>query len=117
MPEPIDALRHTPPRHLKLVAIDRPITTLCVAVPLAIYVLAMFTLYAQLTRTFDPFHLLLILLSAAVLGAGVVMVAAGAPLVWSLLVVALTPWVTVVGYETVGHRHNEDVLASLEVDD
>ena len=42
------------------------------------------------------------------------MSAAGASLVWSLLVVALTPWVTVVGYETVGHRHNEDVLAHLE---
>jgi hypothetical protein len=43
----------------------------------------------------------------------VVMVAAGAPLTWSLLVVALTPWVTVAGYEAVGYRHNEDVLASL----
>ena len=48
-----------------------------------------------------------------VLGAGVAMVASGASLTWSLLVVALTPWVTVVGYETVGHRHNERVLAEL----
>ncbi len=32
---------------------------------------------------------------------------------WSLVVVALTPWVTVVGYEAVGHRHNEDVLEHL----
>ena len=31
-----------------------------------------------------------------------------------IAVVALTPWVTVLGYETVGHRHNEQVLAALE---
>jgi hypothetical protein len=42
-----------------------------------------------------------------------VMVALGASLAWSLMVVALTPWVTVVGYEAIGHRHNEQVLASL----
>ena len=28
-------------------------------------------------------------------------------------VLALAPWVTVVGYETVGHRHNAEVLAAL----
>ncbi len=88
-------------------------TVVAVAVPLAIYVLLTFLVYGILTRTFDPFHLLLIVLSAVVLGAGIVMVAAGASLVWSLLVVALTPWVTVVGYERVGHRHNEKILASL----
>ena len=88
-------------------------TLVAVAVPLAIYVALLYTLYAVLTRTFDPFHVVLIALSAVVLGAGVIMVAAGASLTWSLLVVALTPWVTVVGYETVGHRHNAEVLAGL----
>jgi low temperature requirement protein LtrA len=88
-------------------------TVLAVVVPLAAYLVIMFLLYAQLTHTVDPFHLLLILGSAIVLGVGVALVVAGVPLAWSLVVVALTPWVTVVGYETVGHRHNEDVLASL----
>ncbi len=88
-------------------------TTLTVVVPLAAYVALMYLLYAQLTRTVDPFHLVLVLGSAVVLGVGVLMVAAGAPLTWSLLVVALTPWVTVVGYEAVGHRHNEQVLDAL----
>ncbi|GAA4748986.1 low temperature requirement protein A [Nocardioides endophyticus] len=88
-------------------------TVLTVVVPLAAYVGLLYALYALLTRTFDPFHLLLVLGSAAVLAVGVAMVAAGASLTWSLLVVALTPWVTVVGYETIGHRHNEDVLSSL----
>jgi hypothetical protein len=51
-----------------------------------------------------------------VLGVGVAMAAVGASMVWCALVLALTPWVTVVGYEAVGHRHNEHVLASLEPD-
>jgi hypothetical protein len=41
------------------------------------------------------------------------MAAADVALEWCLLVLALVPWVTVIGYETVGHRHNEEVLAGL----
>ena len=41
----------------------------------------------------------------------VVLAAAGVDMVWCLAVLALAPWVTVVGYETVGHRHNAEVLA------
>ncbi|KQW47729.1 hypothetical protein ASC77_14970 [Nocardioides sp. Root1257] len=96
--------------HSKL---DDTETVLAFAVPLAVYVGLLLVLYALLTRTFDPFHVVLFLISTVVLAAGVVLVASGASLTWSLLVVALTPWVTVVGYETVGHRHNEEVLAGL----
>ncbi len=88
-------------------------TVWSVAIPLAVFVVALYTLYAQLTRTLDPFHLLLVAGSVAVLAAGVAMAAAGARMVWCVLVLALTPWVSVVGYEAVGHRHNERVLASL----
>jgi low temperature requirement protein LtrA len=88
-------------------------TVLTVVIPLGAYVGLLYALYALLTRTLAPFHLLLVLGSAAVLAVGVAMVASGASLTWSLLVVALTPWVTVVGYETVGYRHNEDVMSSL----
>lgn len=88
-------------------------TVLTVAVPLGVFVGLLFSLYALLTQTLDPFHLLLVAGSAVVLVAGVLLVASGASLTWSLLVVALTPWVTVVGYETIGHRHNEEVIAGL----
>ncbi|MGY1620214.1 low temperature requirement protein A [Geodermatophilus sp. SYSU D00691] len=88
-------------------------TVLSVAVPVAVYVLAGYALYDQLTRSFDPFHLLLLAGSALVVGVALAMAAAGAPLVWCLAVLALTPWVTVVGYETIGHRHEERVLARL----
>jgi low temperature requirement protein LtrA len=93
--------------------VARTTTVLAVAVPLAAYVLLMYLLYAQITRTADPFHLLLIAGSAVVIAASVALSAAGVDLVWCLLVLAVTPWVTVVGYETVGHRHNEEVLESL----
>ena len=43
----------------------------------------------------------------------VVLAVAGVSLAVCLLVLALGPWVTVVGYELRGHRHNEEVLAAL----
>ncbi len=88
-----------------------PGTLLTVAVPLAIYVLAFYALYARLVRAYDPFHPLLRAVSVGVLAASVVLAVAGAPGVWCLVVLALTPWVTVVGYETVGHRHGDQVMA------
>jgi hypothetical protein len=88
-------------------------TVWSVAIPLGVFALALYGLYAQITRTRDPFHLLLIAATLVVLAAGVVMAGSGVSMVWCVLVLALTPWVSVVGYETVGHRHNERVLESL----
>jgi len=88
-------------------------TVLTVAVPLAIYIVGIFVMYAALTRSFDPFHLLLLAGSAALVVAPVVMAEAGVALEWCLAVLALAPWVTVAGYEARGHVHNERVLATL----
>lgn len=90
-------------------------TVLALAVPLGGGIALLYVLYAVLTLSLDRFHLPLVAISALVLAAGVVLVAAGAPLTWSLLVVGLTPWVTVMGYEAVGHRRHEGVLADLDV--
>jgi low temperature requirement protein LtrA len=94
----------------KLDVLDTLLTT---AIPLAIYVLGIFVLYAYLTGTIDPFHYVLAALSAVPLGASVAMAGAGVSIEWCLLVLALVPWVGVVGYELVGHRHNAQVLADL----
>jgi low temperature requirement protein LtrA len=94
--------------------LDATWTVMTVAIPLAIYVLCLYLLYAQISRTLDPFHLLLIGLSAVILVISVVIAWAGLDMVWALAVLALVPWVTVVGYETVGHRHNAEVLAALD---
>ncbi|TFV77689.1 low temperature requirement protein A [Blastococcus sp. CT_GayMR19] len=88
-------------------------TVLTVAIPVALYVVTICVLYYQLSRVFDPFHLLLLAGTAVVVLASIGMAAAGTPMVWCLAVLALTPWVTVVGYETVGYRHGEESVARL----
>jgi low temperature requirement protein LtrA len=88
-------------------------TLLTTAIPLAIYVLAVYLLYVYLSRTVDRLHFLLIGASAVLLGASLAMAAADVSIEWCLLVLSLVPWVTVIGYETVGHRHNAQVIADL----
>jgi low temperature requirement protein LtrA len=89
-------------------------TLLAVAVPVAVYAACLYLLYAQITHTLDPFHLVLIAGTAALVLLPVGLAASGVDMVWCLAVLALAPWVTVVGYETVGHRHNAEVLAAIE---
>ena len=67
----------------------------------------------MLTRSVDPFHAWLIAGSVLVMVAAPVLSAAGLGLAWSLLVLAATPWVSVVGYELRSHGHNAEVLADL----
>ena len=90
-------------------------TVLCTVVPVAIYVLALYVLYASFTRHLDPFHLSLLAGSAAFLGLSVALAAVGAGVASCLLVLMLTPFVTVVGYETLGHRHVEEALGRLGI--
>jgi low temperature requirement protein LtrA len=94
-------------------ALGATATVLTVAVPLAVYLIGLYLLYAQITRTMDAFHLVLIAITVVVLVGAVLLSAAGLDLTWCLLLLSLAPLVTVVGYETVGHRHNERVLDSL----
>jgi low temperature requirement protein LtrA len=94
----------------KLDVLDTLLTTV---IPVAVYVLGIYLLYAYLTHTVDPFHFLLLALSAVLLGASVALAAAGVAIEWCLLVLSLAPWVTVAGYELVGHRHNEKVIERL----
>ena len=88
-------------------------TVLCVVVPVAVYVLGIFVLYAWLTRTIDGFHLWLLAGSAVLLAAPVPMASGGIDIAWCLLVLCLSPWVVVVGYELRGHQHNARVVEQL----
>jgi low temperature requirement protein LtrA len=94
--------------HSKLGSVE---TVLSVAVPVGGYIMSVYILYAWLVRTVDPFHLLLLALTAVVLGVAVWLAAAGISMANCLLVVTVAPMVTVVGYETLGHRHAADHLA------
>jgi low temperature requirement protein LtrA len=88
-------------------------TVLSVAVPVSVFVLALFGLYTALMRQRDPFHLALLVGTAAVLVLAVVLAEAGVSMAVCLVVLALAPVVTVVGFETIGHRHQRAALARL----
>jgi len=62
-----------------------------------VYVGTFYALFAVLSRAHDRFHVVLAGVSAVFVVASVALAAAGARLVWCLLVLAATPWVTVVG--------------------
>src|SRR5829696_6155612 len=62
--------------------LDSTGTVLTVAVPVGLYVFSIYALYYQLSRVFDPFHLLLLAGTALVAVASVAMATAGAPMVW-----------------------------------
>jgi low temperature requirement protein LtrA len=94
-------------------AIGSVATLLAVAIPTGIFIGGVYLIYSVLTRSVDPFHVVLLTGTGVVLVASVAIAAAGASLAWCLLVLALSPWISVLGYELRGHRHDEEVLASL----
>jgi low temperature requirement protein LtrA len=101
--------------HSKLDSVE---TVLAVALPVGVYIVSVYVLYALLVRTVHAFHLLLIALTAAVLAVAVWLADAGTSMANCLLVVTLAPMVTVVGYETLGHRQAaEAVMQSLGASD
>src|SRR4029079_9727207 len=85
-------------------------TVLSVTIPLAIFIATTYGLYSVLMRERDPFHLALLAGTAAVLFLTVALAAAGVDMAICLVVLTLAPAVTVVGYETLGHRHIADAL-------
>lgn len=85
--------------------LDATGTVLAVAVPVGVFVLANYAIFRVVTRSADPFHLGLVAGAAVLLVAAVLAAAAGVGMAWCLLVVMLVPAVSVVGFETIGHRH------------
>jgi low temperature requirement protein LtrA len=88
-------------------------TVAATTIPVAVYIVSFYGIYAVFTRHVDPFHLWLIACTAAVLVLSVVLAAAGVNVAVCLAVLAFAPVVTVVGYETLGHRHVEEALTQM----
>ena len=86
-------------------------TVLSVAIPVALYAGALYAVYSIVMHEADPFHIWLLVGTAAVLVTSVVLAAAGVGVAVCLVVLMLAPVVTVVGFELVGHRH---LAAALE---
>jgi low temperature requirement protein LtrA len=91
-------------------------TVLSVAAPLAVFVVTLYAIWTAMMRARDPFHTGLLLGTAAVLVLAVGLAEAGVDMAWCLVVLALAPVVTIVGYETVGHRHQEELIAALKAE-
>jgi low temperature requirement protein LtrA len=90
-------------------------TLLTVVAPVAIFTGMLYLMYAVSMRAADPFHLILLAGTVAVLLAAVVLAERGLSLAWSQVVAALAPAVTIVGYETVGYRHLQEHRSKLRV--
>jgi hypothetical protein len=88
-------------------------TVLSVAIPVAIFLAVFYLCYSIVMHEDDPFHLWLLAATSAVLVIGVVLAAAGVDVTICLLVLAGAPATTVVGYETIGHRHIDAALERL----
>jgi low temperature requirement protein LtrA len=88
-------------------------TVLSVVIPFAIYAAMLYVLYSVLMNARDPFHLGLMAGTAAVLVLVVILATAGASVAFCLLVLTAAPVVTIVGYETLGHRHIAEAIERL----
>lgn len=87
-------------------------TLLSAAIPLAVFLGAIYALHYYLVRRFDPLHIWLLAGTAAMLAFAVIAVLAGVDMAVCLVILTLAPAVSVVGYEMLGHRHQADVLAT-----
>lgn len=85
-----------------------------VAIPVAIFLVTYFVIYDSVVRRVDLFHVLLLAPALAVLVLAVVLTTTGTPFALDILLVALAPWILVIGFETIGHRHTVQHLAALD---
>ena len=90
-----------------------PGAVVAVAVPVFVSTVASFAILAYLVHAFDSFHLLLLAGTVTFLAMALAAASAGAGLGASLLLVTLAPAVTVVGYETIGHRRMSRTMQRL----
>lgn len=90
-------------------------TILAVAIPVSIFIAIVYGAWPLMMRMsyLDPLHIVLVALTAVVVGASLAMASASVELAWCLAVVSLAPWVSVVGFELIGHRHVTQQLADL----
>lgn len=84
---------------------------LSIVIPMFVFTVTYFGIYSALMRRVDLFHVWLALGMIAVTLVAVIAALLGLSLGWCLLIAAAAPFVTVVGYETVGYRH---VAADVE---
>jgi low temperature requirement protein LtrA len=80
------------------------------AVPVGLYILLIYGLFSYLIRTRDPLHLWLLAITLAALCTCVALAHSGVEITVCLALLTAAPAVSVVGYETVAHRHGTEAL-------
>jgi hypothetical protein len=78
---------------------------MAVAVPVVVFLGSLHALYYYLVRRFRAFDGWLLIASSSVAGTAVIAASAGLSLAICLVILALAPTVTVMGYEALGYRH------------
>jgi low temperature requirement protein LtrA len=76
-----------------------------VAIPVGLFMIALFLVYGSMVRTLDTFHLALFAGVLAALALAVLLASAGVAFGLCVLLVAAAPVIVIVGFETIGHRH------------
>jgi low temperature requirement protein LtrA len=86
-------------------------TVLSVVIPVGAYIGVIYLLHSLLLRSVNAVHLVLAVLTVAVLVGAVLMALSGVSMALCLLVASAAPMVAVLGDEWVGHRHTAAALA------
>ncbi|BBX62812.1 membrane protein [Mycobacterium saskatchewanense] len=92
-------------------ALDSAQTVATVGVPVGVYIVGIFAVYAYLVRGLDVVFAAVLMFVAALLGAAVLLASLGIAMAVCLLVVTMAPIAVVIGFETVGHRFAEKAVA------
>ena len=90
--------------------IGLPATAPTVAVPVGVFLVVTYALHYYLVRRWGDFDLWLLIASTVLVGAAVVAAGLGFSLAGCLLILALAPTATVVGYEIHGFRRQTEAL-------
>ena len=86
---------------------------LSVAIPVGVFLGAVYALYYYLVRSFDTLHIWLLSGTAAVVVLAMVAALSGVSMAICLVILMLAPAVTVIGYEVQGHRHQARALLRM----
>jgi low temperature requirement protein LtrA len=85
-------------------------TLLTAAVPVSVFLGSIYPLYYYLVRQLALLHVWLLSGTAAVVALAVIAAISGVDMAVCLVILTLAPFVTVVGYEVAGHRHQAEAL-------
>jgi len=86
-------------------------TVLAVAIPVGVYIGAVYGTYLLLTRAWDGFYASVVLITLSLLGAAVGLASAGVSTPVCLIVVTAAPAAVVASFESHGHRRTAYALA------